>query len=527
MRAFGGELPVTYHPLTNQWSALFDSRIEYQGQVQITLQVRDLAGCLSLPVLLSLIVNNTLERGARWSEKALDAPVCAEMLAKNEVISHVGYYARVLPVTAPDAGRYFRWYVKSPDPGAATSQMLSDNAAMKNRVLPWQDVALNDVTRLIKPAAAGATSPDHTARLCMESVAVEVMNLFNLNAARVIKIRQTQADEVEILTSASYLKFGKDGLSTLCTFASYNVTGTVTDGARLGNKIYLSRENSNRVVVLDTVIGKVAGEVEPFAETRPVTALESWGGAIFALYSGPGGATGYVLEGASFDDPFVTSFPLRRAWVRGAALYLASDTEILKAGASGLETVRAVTSPATAWQVFTSETGGAGIGSESELGLQSGAAFLLDGITSVPLASGLGGAVADLGRFKGASPAPRGALIVASGANVSKLFLARNGIYEPRWTLRDLAGNVATKSVALANVLVTLRPATGDVLKGGDAGLFSEQLLIAFETSAGAYLARIQEADVDASKAVRGRAVIDQNFKRVRAIKRAVTGTSP
>lgn len=519
MTLWGGALPVTYDEDTNQWKTTLDTRLQYQGEVEIVLQARDVAGCTSLPVTLHLNLDNSLERRTRWSEKALDAAVVAEMEERGEVITHTGYYAKILQGSVPDVQRFFRWYVVSPDPGAATPGNLNDDAFMKNRVKGWQSAAFNDVTRLVTPAVAGATAPDHTARLAMEAVPCEALSLYDLGAAHVIKIRQTAPDEIEVLTSQQWLKFTADGLETVCTFEDFNITGAITDGARLGSKIYLSRPNSRRIVAIDTTTGKVTGTLYPWDETRYCVALEAWKGAIVAIYSDATTATGYTLEGGTFDDPFTVDAKVTRAWVREGELYLAtSQNKLLKiAEGSALTTVLQHNQPVSAFQVFAS-----GTAQTPEIGDESGKAYRVDANADL-LASGLGGVVADLGRFKGAGVTPRGALILSSGANVGRLFLAREGVYEPRWDLQDLQGNPATKAVALARLLVTIREPSGNPLMGGDAGLFSESLLVAFETASGAYLARIQEADVDLAKVKKGRAVVRQNFKRARAVK-APTG---
>lgn len=497
----GAPLEVT-QTNADQFVAYFDTRtLDFNGNITFYLQAKDADGCLSVPVPLVVAVNNTLERNTTYSQKELTPESVAEMTAEDRVVSYVAYHAEIKTDGASELQKWRRWYVKSPDPGAFTSLQLADYEAMKETLRDWQDVAPNDVTRL-----RGTTGP--SARLVMESTPPEMLSYWELDSDVVLKFSRISDEELEVVTADNYQRFDKDGLTLIATYADYGVSETVVDAIKIDDKVFVA--TVLRLAVIDLTVGDISYAQMPFNESAANLIAAEKLEATALLVFASGGTTRVYKVGSSIQQLFQLSTQATKAWMQGTSLVLATTDFKIYESKNGAAPTLIYTHDAnvTALQFATvgQLTGVLEFGDASDR--------IYRAINSAPalVANGLGGDVTALAQFKGAASTLRGAASVAGGSNAGKLLLQNPaGVYLPTWTIPD-----ATAIVELARLNITIREATGDPLMGGDAGLFSEQLIGGYHTASGARLFRLQQADIDKSKAILARAVNNQRFRKAR-----------
>lgn len=490
---FGAPLPNVVAIGNKQYRTYFDtSTLEYQGSITFTAIATDGDGFDSLPALRTVNVDNSLIHGVRWHDDILSWPQTSKKLDKVMV------HGVVNGGNDPALDYWFRFYATSPKTGLADD--YDDYTAMRSQTDEYQQIDLDVIVELL--GTSDDLTTDNTAQLRIEATPVERLTKYQTGTTSVSKMRYVADDVVEVFGTnpAKYHQFDKDGLTLIFDLETIGL-GAATDATKVGDKLHVICDDQLYLVDLDS--GDVTLAETPFNETRVPTFVENVGGVAYWVYIGVDDTKVYKRTSTDTRVAFTLDSVVTLTSAKETKLVLADEDGKLYQSLNGVEPALIFDHTAQITSLAFNVAGVVMVGDVNGLVLSAAT-------NEVIQIADLTSPVRSLGEFKGAADVVKS----FGGVDDDHLYRQNNdGIFLPVLTLDD-----ATSITSMHRLLITLKAAEGDVLTGGSPAIYDESLLIGVtvSTTGEAYIARLQQADIDTSRAIRGQSISHLVFDAVK-----------
>lgn len=465
---------------------------EYQGDVELVLQVEDAGGCLSLPVARTWVFSNTLQTASAWHDVLTQAEGGAQA-------TEVMVYGRLLNnrPTQPARQKWYEFGVMSPAPaGYAVDQPAAYYEDLEAREAEWLKFQPLQLLAPLGLTGTGATPSGNSALFRVRIRPKEYVTRLALGGALGVRsMRQISDGVVEVLTHspAMIYRVTTDGAKLEVDLRDYgagSAFAAVLEGDQVVAALY------DRVMVIDRDPTDATLNATVQANAYQPLRVERAGANQVAFFGTETSQRAYRREGGQVRRVYdMADERLVLTAQRGNRIATVGRT------AAGLFRLREMTGGAEPGPVLVEHDQRIRAvyvaGTSGEDGQGTGFAFQYSDQYGRVYEAGREGPVANfdwlplaLGEFKGAASRSRRAL----GGEDRRLWLEdeATGTYLPRLTLAEPGASIR----ALERLRVEVVAEQGDPLMGGTPGVAYDVLLAAVEVPGQpAYLLRLQEAD--------------------------------